>query len=87
MLALVLSAGLALAAVEGDAVDDLREAVAQVQRESNGKILSARTVSTGRKRLHRIKILTEDGQVLVRTVPSQSDERKPADPPKAPEED
>ena len=64
-----------LSASDGSSTDELREAVAQVQRENNGKILSAHTVTNGRQRLHRIKLLTEDGRIRVRTVPAQPGQR------------
>lgn len=71
MLVLVLAAGLTFAAPQQGGRDELREAAAEVQRETRGKILSARTVNYGRQRLHRIKVLTEEGRVQVRTVPSR----------------
>jgi uncharacterized membrane protein YkoI len=41
----------------------LDEAVARARRQSDGKILSAETVSVGGRRVHRIKVLTRDGRV------------------------
>lgn len=71
MLVLILAAGLSIAAPEGNGRDELRAAADEVQRESNGKILSARTVNYGRQRMHRIKVLTDEGRVQVRTVPER----------------
>lgn len=70
MSVLTLTAALLLLASDGSSTEELREAVAKVQRENSGKILSAHTVTSGRQRLHRIKLLTEDGSVRVRTVPA-----------------
>jgi len=42
-----------------------QEAVAQVQRETNGKVLSVQTLNTGKRKLYRIKVLTHDGLVRV----------------------
>lgn len=71
MLVLILAAGLSMAAPQGSGRDELRAAADEVQRESNGKILSARTVNYGRQRMHRIKVLTDEGRVQVRTVPER----------------
>lgn len=70
MSVLTLTAALLLLASDGSSTEELREAVAKVQRENSGKILSAHTVTSGRQRLHRIKLLTDDGSVRVRTVPA-----------------
>jgi len=42
-----------------------QEAVAQVQRETNGKVLSVQTLTIGKRKVYRIKVLTHDGQVRV----------------------
>lgn len=85
MLALMLASMLSLTAADGSGTEELREAVAQVQRENSGKILSAQTVTNGRQRLHRIKLLTEDGRIRVRTIPAQSGSRPESKtPPKPP---
>lgn len=78
MLELIFAAGLLLAAPQGTGRDELRAAAAEVQRESNGKILSARTVNYGRQRMHRIKVLTDDGKVQVRNVPERPGPVRPA---------
>jgi hypothetical protein len=44
----------------------LQEAARQAARQYNAKVLSARTVSRGNKRIHEIKVLTKKG--VVRTV-------------------
>lgn len=48
----------------------LDQAVAKVRRESGGRILSAETVTENGKRVHRIKVLTQDNKVRVITVPA-----------------
>ena len=44
----------------------LDEAASQAARQNNAKVLSARTVQEGNKRVHVIKLLTKDG--VVKTV-------------------
>ena len=44
----------------------LQEAARQAARQYNAKVLSARTVNRGNKRIHEIKVLTKKG--VVRTV-------------------
>jgi uncharacterized membrane protein YkoI len=46
----------------------LNAAVAQVQRETGGRILSAETVNQGGHRVHRIKVLTPDKRVRIINV-------------------
>lgn len=48
----------------------LKEAVAEVREQTNGKILSAKTIRQNNKRVHVIKVITDKGRV--KTV------RKPA---------
>lgn len=43
----------------------VQEAVAQAQRETNGKVLSVQTLTIGKRKVYRIKVLTHDGQVRV----------------------
>jgi uncharacterized membrane protein YkoI len=42
-----------------------QEAVAQAQREAEGKVLSVQTLTVGKRKVYRIKMLTRDGQVRV----------------------
>lgn len=42
-----------------------QQAVDQVQRETNAKVLSVQTLRIGKRKIYRIKILTTDGQVRV----------------------
>ncbi len=42
-----------------------QEAVEQVQRETNAKVLRVQTLRIGKRKIYRIKILTPDGQVRV----------------------
>jgi hypothetical protein len=48
----------------------LQEAVAQVERETGGKILSAETIRVGRNVIYRIKVLTPDGRIRVFQLPA-----------------
>ena len=50
----------------------LQDAVAKVEHETHGKVLSAETKHNGRQTVYRIKVLTHDGQVRVIEVPSES---------------
>ena len=51
----------------------LSEAVEQVRRQTNGRILSAETKVNGNREVHHIKVLTEDGKV--KTVKVQGRKR------------
>ncbi|MEP7044312.1 MAG: PepSY domain-containing protein [Dokdonella sp.] len=42
-----------------------QEAVAQAQHEAEGKVLSVQTLTVGKRKVYRIKMLTRDGQVRV----------------------
>lgn len=48
-----------------------QEAVAQAQREVNGKVLSVQTLNVGKRKIYRIKVLTHDGRVRVVQVPAE----------------
>lgn len=50
----------------------VQEAVAQAQRDTNGKVLSVQTLTIGKRKVYRIKVLTHDGQV--RVVQIQADQ-------------
>jgi uncharacterized membrane protein YkoI len=41
----------------------LAEAIEQVRRQTNGRILSAETKVSGNREVHHIKVLTKDGRV------------------------
>jgi uncharacterized membrane protein YkoI len=49
----------------------LQEAVAQAQREVEGKVLSVQTLNVGKRKIYRIKVLTHDGRVRVVQVPAE----------------
>jgi uncharacterized membrane protein YkoI len=49
-----------------------QEAVAKVQQETSGKVLSVQTLTIGKRKVYRIKVLTPDGQV--RVVQVQADQ-------------
>ena len=65
-LALALSAGTA-----GARELTAQEAVAKVQQETSGKVLSVQTLMQGKRKVYRIKVLTSDGQVRVVQVPAE----------------
>ena len=49
----------------------LSQAVAQVRRQYNGRIVSAETQVSGNCEVHVIKVLTADGKVKTVTVPGK----------------
>lgn len=63
---LLLAVCLALAASPAAWGQSLDEAARQAARQHNAKVLSARTVQEGDRRVHVIKLLTKDG--VVKTV-------------------
>ena len=68
-----LLAASALASHHADAAPlTLQEAIARVQRETGGKVLSAETKPQGKRTVYRIKVLTRDGQVKVVEVPADN---------------
>jgi uncharacterized membrane protein YkoI len=48
-----------------------QEAVAQAQREADGKVLSVQTLNVGKRKVYRVKVLTRDGQVRVIQIPAE----------------
>lgn len=50
----------------------LNEAVEEVRRRYNGRILSAETKRSGNREVHHIKVLTEDGKVITVRVPGRT---------------
>jgi uncharacterized membrane protein YkoI len=63
---------LALAAASAGARElTAQEAVAKVQQETSGKVLSVQTLMQGKRKVYRIKVLTSDGQVRVVQVPAE----------------
>jgi len=46
----------------------LSDAVEQVRRQTNGRILSAETRMDGKREVHHIKVLTKDGKVKTHRV-------------------
>lgn len=47
------------------ATPTLKEAIARVERETAGKVLSAETRHAGKQTIYRIKVLTRDGKVKI----------------------
>lgn len=54
----------------------LDEAAQQAARQNNAKVLSARTVQEGDRRVHEIKLLTKDGVVKTVRVPDNNHKGK-----------
>ncbi|MEX2125118.1 MAG: hypothetical protein WD795_14590 [Woeseia sp.] len=50
----------------------LGEAVEQVRRQYNGRIVSAETRISGKREVHHIKVLTEDGKVKTVEIPGRT---------------
>jgi uncharacterized membrane protein YkoI len=50
----------------------MQEAIAKVQHETGGKVLSAESKTQGKKTIYRIKVLTRDGQVKIVEVPADN---------------
>jgi hypothetical protein len=71
LLALLMILPLAHPAWASDRADNLQDAIAQVQRETGGRVLSADAVPAGGRELYRIKVLTPDGRVRVITKTSR----------------
>lgn len=68
---IVLLAAYALSSHDGFAAPlSMQEAIAKVQRETSGKVLSAESKTQGHKTIYRIKVLTRDGQVKIVEVPA-----------------
>ena len=66
LMHIALASILALAASADAWAQSLDEAASQAARQYQAKVLSARTVQEGDKRVHVIKLLTKDG--VVKTV-------------------
>ncbi len=50
----------------------MQDAIAKVERDTHGKVLSAETKRTGNRAVYRIKVLTRDGRVQVIEVPADA---------------
>jgi uncharacterized membrane protein YkoI len=71
-MALLCALALAFAATGAGARElTAQEAVAKVQQETSGKVLSVQTLMQGKRKVYRIKVLTSDGQVRVVQVPAE----------------
>lgn len=57
--------------VQQDNAMTLEQAVAQVRRQYNGRIVSAETKVSGGKETHVIKVLTSDGKVKTVRIPGR----------------
>jgi hypothetical protein len=54
----------------------LEDAARQAAQQNDAKVLSARTVEQGDRRVHEIKLLTKDGVVKTVRVPDKSKGKK-----------
>jgi uncharacterized membrane protein YkoI len=69
---LLCALALAFAALPVEARElSAQEAVAKVQQETSGKVLSVQTLTMGKRKFYRIKVLTPDGQVRVVQVAAE----------------
>jgi uncharacterized membrane protein YkoI len=50
----------------------LNEAIEQVRRQYNGRIVSAETRISGKREVHHIKVLTDDGKVKTVQIPGRT---------------
>jgi uncharacterized membrane protein YkoI len=72
-MAVLLGCASVLAAPALEAANlSLQEAIAKVERETHGKVLSAETKRSGSRAIYRIKVLTRDGRVQVIEVPADA---------------
>ncbi len=69
-IAIVCLAALTAASGAYAAVMTLQDAIAKVEHDTHGKVLSAETKRTGNRSVYRIKVLTPDGHVQVIEVPA-----------------
>lgn len=70
---MILLAALAVSSHDAFAAPlSMQEAIAKVQRETGGKVLSAESKTQSRKTIYRIKVLTRDGQVRIVEVPAEN---------------
>jgi uncharacterized membrane protein YkoI len=75
MLQIVISLLLLTLPLSASAIT-LEEAAQKAARQNNAKVLSARTVEEGGRRVHEIKLLTKDGVVKTVRVPDNSKGKK-----------
>ncbi|WP_343789170.1 hypothetical protein [Dokdonella soli] len=68
---LVFLGAMLMAPLAGAREINAQEAVAQAQREADGKVLSVQTLNVGKRKVYRIKLLTRDGQVRIVQVPAE----------------
>ena len=69
---LICALAVAFAALPVEARElSAQEAVAKVQQETSGKVLSVQTLTMGKRKFYRIKVLTPDGQVRVVQVAAE----------------
>ena len=71
-MAVLLGCACLIAAAPRAATMSMQEAIAKVERDTHGKVLSAETKRTGNRAVYRIKVLTRDGRVQVIEVPADA---------------
>ncbi len=50
----------------------LAQAIELVRRQTNGRILDAKTTVSGKREMHHIKVLTKDGKVRTHKIPGRT---------------
>lgn len=74
---LTLALAIALLVSGGALSMSLEEAVDTVRDEQvDARVLSAQTVRLGKRSIHRIKVLTQDGRVKIIQIPADRERRK-----------
>lgn len=68
-ISFTLALAMALAVPASAWAQTLNEAANQAARQNNAKVLSAKTVKEGDRKVHVIKLLTRDGVVKTVRVP------------------
>lgn len=79
LVPLALGLGPAMAQTRAKPADlSLGEAVSQVQRETQGQVLSAESRRYDRRTEYRIKVLTPQGHVRMMTIPANTGPTAPS---------
>ena len=72
LVVMLWCASLVAATASFGATLSLQDAIAKVERDTHGKVLSSETRRNGNRTVYRIKVLTRDGQVQVIEVPADA---------------
>ena len=74
-IGIALALGFMLMAPAAAWAQSLEEAARQAARQYNAKVLSARTIQQGNRRVHEIRLLTEEGVVKTVRIPDRRSQR------------